>query len=57
MFYNRLEENILNKLSWWYVFVVCKIELVLMSTPSYQFIAFIQQIFRRENHVIFLCKT
>ena len=57
MFYNRFEENILNKLSWWYVFVVCKIELVLMSTPSYQFIAFIQQIFRRENHVIFLCKT
>ena len=57
MFYNRFEENILYKLSWWYVFAVCEIELILMSLPSYQFNAFIQQIFCRENHVIFLCKA
>ena len=39
------------------VFVIRKIELILMSTLSYQFIAFIQEIFCRENDEIFLCKT
>ena len=60
IFYNFitvLGKNMLNKQLWWYVFVICKIELILMSTLNNQFIAFIQQILSRENDVIFLCKT
>ena len=58
IFYNRFGENVLNKqLLWWYFFAICKIEIIFMSTLSYQFIAFIQQILCRENDVIFLCKT
>ena len=57
IFYNRFGKSVLNKQLWWYVFVICKIELILMSTLSYQFTAFIQQILYRENDVIFLCKT
>ena len=57
IFYNCFGKNVLNKQLWWYVFVICKIELILMSTLSYQFIAFIQQVLCRENDVIFLCKT
>ena len=41
----------------WYVFVIWTIiELILMSTLSYRFIAFIQQIFCRQNDVTFLIK-
>ena len=60
IFYNFitvLGKNMLNKQLWWYVFVICKIELILMSTLNNQFIAFIQQILSRETDVIFLCKT
>ena len=57
IFYNHFGKNVLNKQLWWYVFVICKIELILMSTLSYQFTAFIQQILFRENDVMFLCKT
>ena len=58
IFYNRFGENVLNKqLLLWYFFAICKIEIIFMSTLSYQFIAFIQQILCRENDVIFLCKT
>ena len=57
IFYNRFGKNVLNKRLCWHVFVVCKIELILMSTLSYQFIPFIQQILCRENDVIFLYKT
>ena len=39
------------------VFVICKIELILMTTLSYQFTAFIQQILCRENDAIFLYKA
>ena len=39
---NRFGENVLNKQLWWYVFVICRIEPILMSTLSYQFITFIQ---------------
>ena len=38
------------------VFLICKIELVLKSRLSYQFIAFIQKILYWENYVICLCK-
>ena len=42
-------KNILSWQLWWYILVICKIELILMSTLSYhQFIAFIQQILSRE---------
>ena len=57
IFYDCLGKSVLNKQLWWYVFVICKIELILMSTFSCQFIAFIQQILCRKNDVIFLCKT
>ena len=57
IFYNRFGENVLNKQLWWCFFVICKIEIIFMSTLSYQFIAFIQQILCGENDVIFLCKT
>ena len=43
IFYNRFGKSALNKQLWWYVFVICKIELVLMSALSYRFV-FIQQI-------------
>ena len=55
--YNRFGENVLSKQLCWHVFVNCKTEFILMSTLSYQLIAFIQQILCRENDVIFLCKT
>ena len=35
MFYNRLGKNVLNKQLWCYVFVICKIELILMSALSH----------------------
>ena len=54
MFYNRFAKNDLSKQLWRYVFVNCDTEFILMSTLSYQFIAFIQQILCRENDVIFL---
>ena len=57
IFYNCFWENVLNKQLRWYVFVICKIELILISTLSYQFIALIQQILCRGDDVIFLCKT
>ena len=41
---------------WWYVFVIWKIELILMSTFNYHFIVFIEQIIFRENDVKFVCK-
>ena len=34
IFYNRFGKNVLNKQLWWYVFVICKIERILMSTLS-----------------------
>ena len=57
IFYNRFAKNVLNKQLWSYVFVIFKAELIIMSSLSYQFIAFIQQILCRENDVIFLCKA
>ena len=42
MFYNGFGKNVLNKQLWWYVFVICETELILM-----------QQILCRENDVIF----
>ena len=41
--YNGFGKNVLNKQLWWYVFVICETELILM-----------QQILCRENDVIFL---
>ena len=38
IFYNSFGKNVLNKQLWWYVFIICKIELMLMSTLSYQLI-------------------
>ena len=58
IFCNCFAKNLLSKQLWWYdVFVICKIEVNVMSTLSYQFISFIQQILCTENDVIFLCKT
>ena len=42
IYYNRFGKSVLNKQLWWCVFVIYKIELILMSTLSYHFIAFIQ---------------
>ena len=39
------------------VVFISNLEDILMSTLSYQFIAYIRQIACRENDVIFLCKT
>ena len=56
IFYNRFGKNVLKNPLLSYVFVICKIEFIPMSTLNYQFIAFIQQIPCRENDVIFLYK-
>ena len=35
IFYNCFGKNVLNKQLWWYVFVISKIEVIIMSTLSY----------------------
>ena len=57
IYYHRFGKNVLNKQLWWYIFVICKVELIVMPAFSHQFIAFIQQSLCRENDVIFLCKA
>ena len=57
IFYNRFGKNVLKKQLWWHVFAIYKIELILMSTLSHQFIALIQQILCRESDMVFPCKT
>ena len=52
-----LGKKVLNRQLWWYAFLICKIELIVMSTLSYQFVAFVQQILYRENDAIFLSKS
>ena len=54
IFYNRFGKSVLNKQLWWYVFVICKIELILMSTLSYQLILFIQDSLKRKRCDIYL---
>ena len=41
IFHNRFGKSVLNKQLWWYLLVISKMELILMSTLSYQFIVFI----------------
>ena len=57
LIYNRFGKNVSKKELWCYLFVVCQVELIFMSTLSYQFVAFIQQILRRENAFTFSCKA
>ena len=49
-------KNVLNKQLWWHVFIICKMELIVISTLSYQLISFFQPIFCRENDVMSVCK-
>ena len=55
IFYNRFGKNILNKPLQWYVSVICKIELIIMSTlHDYSCLTpVIEQILCRENDMIF----